>query len=312
MWGDDLEKDGNGPRCEKYLNGNTKFPSIKESFPEVMSIFYGIALGAMPDDPNNPDRKHLELQLLDDKLLPLPDEKFNKGLDDFLEKTNGRYNKESLKTLRLLAHKNPDNFREKAGFHMRGCVERMFDRAIENSQNGLPTILDVVPFGGNIGELFEKYSESKNFTCPTRTALIHVPISELATRMGERNRQALASGNPENQRTGTFVFDQYTNAFGAKGESSAKLPGEELRRGDIHAAVYEFGKDEGGKKIYDMESQTEAALATIKQSKGLLEKLGFEGMQELIQVGAMLKSDIVYDHLKMPTSEIAKGIRDLL
>ena len=317
VWGNDLEMEADEPRCRGYLEGNTKFQSIENSFPEVMHIFSAIAFGQVQD---NATGKPIKLPLLkevksdDDSpstYLPLSDEEFDKGLGEFLAQTGGRYNEGALRTLRSLAQDNPGNFRERAGFTGNACAERMFDRAIENSRNGLPTIIDVVPNhndgeGGGIIEHFKKYSESKNFICPTNLTLVHVPVTELATRMGERNRQALAEGgNPGNRRDGIFPFQQYASVFGARSEDGVPLDREVLQRGDVHAAVYEFGRKgggRGGERLWDMESQTEAALEAIKIAKdkknekgeiekGLLSRLGFKDREESIEVGTKVKAD---------------------
>ncbi len=88
----------------------------------------------------------------------------------------------------------------------------IFREAILDSKAGKPSILDLAPSSReNIIEKFEECCREEEFSCPAQIVFIHVPPKELAARMHERNRKALADGgNPDDKRDGIFPFEQYT------------------------------------------------------------------------------------------------------
>ncbi len=269
-WGMDKEGGNETLRCQNLLGDDSRFLAIKDKFPNPWQVIAGVYLSEVKD------AKTGELLQLND------DEKFAGKLDDFLAQTEGRYDKEALEILKTLAKENPNNFREKADLTPEGrwvrAFERAVDHAIENSKRGKPTILDMVPnsAGGDLVADFEAHLVKRNFTCPTHVVLVHLSVVDLIERMDQRNQKALAEGgNPDDQRTEIFPFEQYSTIFGASARDVVAV----LRSEDIHQAVEKFGGTE-----------------KPRVEKELLDRLGFEEGQTLITVSAKVKADVVCEH----------------
>jgi len=182
----------------------------------------------------------------------------------------------------------------------RGWNERAFDRAIEASKAGKSMILDTFldhADGDVIWDHFKKYSESKNFTCPTRVVFLHVPVAELTNRITNRNLQAEAEGGDrDNIRLGINPFKAYAELYGAYDETGLAL-NQNLSRKDVCDAVDKLGCDKKN---------------GFQESNNLLEKLGFKDGDESIPLGTKeWKPDVVYDHSKISTTDIATEIRAL-
>lgn len=312
IWGTDLESENDMTRCRDLLKDDDRFLAIEPQFPNVWKIVAGIYLGEVWDA----ESKEM-LTLKDDK-------KFAESVDSFLEKTKGRYNKEALEVLKTLAKENPNNFKEKAGLTNEELNARIFDHAIQNSKNGNPTILDMVPdFGGrDLIEDFKEHLAKRDFACPTHTVLVHLPVKDLAERMDQRNKRALAEGgNSGDQRDGIFPFKQYATTFGVSAGDGSQDLGT-LRQADIYQAVEKFG-DENGVKIRDMKvvaaddpeaehkSKMRGVFATVREGKKLLDQVGFEDGETSIILGAKVKADAIYDHSSIgSTAQIAEAIYD--
>jgi hypothetical protein len=290
-WGVDLEFDNEVARCRKFLQDDERFLAIKDKFPHPWKIIAGIYLGEVKDSETG------------DILNVADDEKFADNVDNFLAKTGARYDKEALEILKTLTQENPNNFRERADLTNEGMSSRAFERAvdhaIENSKNGKPTILDMVPNseGGDMVAAFEKRLVERNFTCPTRVALVHLSVADLTERMDQRNQKALAAGgNPNDQRNGIFPFQQYAAIFGAIAEEGSHGLGT-LHSDDVHKAVEKFG-DKNDAAIRD------------REGKELLDRLGFAEGKTSITVGAKVKADVVFEHSSASaTTQIAEDIR---
>jgi hypothetical protein len=289
-WGVDSEFDNETARCREFLKHDERFLAIENKFPHPWKIMSGIYLGEVQDWKTG---KILELN---------DDEKFPKKLDNFLAQTEG-FDKGALEILKTLAKENPNNFREWADLSSKGresrAFERAVDHAIENSKKGKPTILDMVPNseGEDMVAAFEKRLVEKNFTCPTRVALVHLSVAELTERMDQRNQKALApGGNPSDQRNGIFPFQQYAAIFGAIAEEGSQGLGT-LNSSDIYQAVEKFG-DKNDLAIRD------------REGKELLDHLGFAEGTNSITVGAKVKNDVVFEHSSASsTRQITEDIR---
>ncbi len=245
-----------------------------ESIPEFQKMKDFIESGVFPKSSFHPfDKGTMGL------LFALCD------VDKYLEE-NTSLDEEVKIVLKSLAKKNPD-FKEKAGFNFDSMQQRIFDHAIEKSKMGISVIID-----GSDGmrERFEEYAAKLNHNCSTSVALVHLPIPELAKRMEARNLRALETGDLSNQRSTLRPFEQYADFFGANCDTK-NLAEEELSREEVVFAASKFGQVGDDVKLYD--------------------KLGFEEGQDSILVGVKIKVDAVFDHAKMTTSEIAKGIKDL-
>ena len=191
--------------------------------------------------------------------------------------------------------------------------ERTFDRAIDASRAGksmiLDTFLDHDREGGDvIWDHFKKYSESKNFTCPTKVVFLHVPVAELTNRITQRNSQALSEGgDPSNIREGIGPFNAYAELYGAYDGNGHNL-NQKLMGIDVDNAVYALGRDKNKKNFRDIDPESPAL---IESQKELRKKLGFKDGDDSINLGTRWKPDIVYDHSTEPTREIATKIREL-
>jgi adenylate kinase family enzyme len=209
-----------------------------------------------------------------------------------------------------------NSFFKKTADTGRDWNERTFDRAIAASLAGksmiLDTFLDHVD-GKVIWDHFKEYSESKGITCPTQVVFLHLPIPELTARITERNRQATERRDTADRRVGIGPFEAYAELFGANYGTGLGVTLEEvLRREDVIRAVHEFACDKDDKRFLDMEDSTKGAMLIKEQSNDLLKKLGFEGEEESIPLGTKgWRPDFIYDNSKMPTAEIADGIREL-
>jgi hypothetical protein len=256
--------------------------------------------------------------------LNLIGEEFDKKLGNFLAETEGRFDEKSLKILKTLAEENPNNFKEKAKSIFE---ESIFDKAIENSKNGKPTILDMVPSGKDEVEEFKNYLAKKNHNCPTFVAVVHVPVKELTQRMDERNKQA-ENENSGNARDGFFPFTQYAEIFGSNATNPSQNLGT-LSQVEVYQAIGKFGDKEienefGDKvriKFRDMKgvadenpeiehkSKMRGTFDILSAGKEFLtDKLGFEDGQNSISLGVKVKADAVYEHSQGSTVLIAKEI----
>lgn len=268
VYGVDEDLTNDEPRCAQLL---TRDPDSAAEFQKMKGF---IQNGAFPKSAIHPfDQGTMGL------LFALRD------VDKFLQE-NKSLNEDVKETLKSLATKNPD-FAEKSGFTGEAMRQRIFDHAIESSKRGTPIIID-----GSDGmrEQFEEYAKKQNYDCPTKVILVHVPFTELATRMEARNSQALAAGNLSNQRKDIRPFEQYSEFFGANADNT-KLAGEKLFKADVIQAAEKFGSKEDVVK--------------------LCEKLGFQEGQDSIMIGVKIKTDAVFDHAKMSTAEVVKEISDL-
>ena len=220
------------------------------------------------------------------------------GLSEKLGFETWGVDKEALKILKTWANEEPNHFKEVADLTNEGMRSRAFERAvdyaIENSKNGKPTILDMVPNseGGDLVADFEVHLAKRNFTCPIHVVLVHLLVADLIERMDRRNEKALAvGGNPNDQRAEIFPFEQYATIFGASAGGDSHGLGI-LHSEDIRQAVKKFGGADEAK------------------SKELLDRLGFVKAQTSIALGAKVKADVVCEHSSAgSTVQIAEGIR---
>jgi hypothetical protein len=311
VWGSDLESVEYLPTFLKQaeevgmevFKDNEKFQALKEKITPVGAIIHGVGQDCFKDEIS---KKSLPLRSLNDQ-------EFAEAANKFLENTEGRYSRDTLFQLRELAKEEHENLGKALGeISTPNMFERMVDRAIENSKKGIPTILDMIPDGM---EDFKKYLEEKNFKCPIRTVLVHVPIPELAARMEERNKNAVAEGGDlSNRREGMFPFQQYAKIFGAISEIGEKAVLDRLSAVDVYKATEKFG-DKGGIRIREMsasvkdhKSQMAPVLATLQEGKKLLDKIGFEDGSPVLDVRAKVSADVIYDHAKESTAAIAEKI----
>ncbi len=317
VWGTDKQFDDNTVRCRDLLKDDQRFLNIEPKFPHVRNIIAGIYFSEVKDNKTG-------------KLLNLIGEEFDKKLGNFLAETEGRFDEESLKILKTLAEENPNNFKEKAKSIFE---ESIFDKAIENSKNGKPTILDMVPSQKDEVEEFKNYLAKKNHNCPTFVAVAHVPVKELTKRMGKRNKQA-ENENSGNERDGFFPFTQYAEIFGSNATNPSQNLGT-LSQVEVYQAIGKFGdkeiENEFGDKVSDKvrikfrdmkgvadenpeiehKSKMRGTFDILRAGKEFLtNELGFEDGQNSISLGVKVKADAVYEHSQGSTVQIAEKIYD--
>lgn len=171
------------------------------------------------------------------------------------------------------------------------AYENMCLLAINNSLQGIPTILDVVPHPGRSSQfridLFKEQLIQKNLTNALHIALIHCSINQLSTRMAERNRQAIINGDLENIRDEAFPFRQYAQLFGAVNHSNVKYIGQ-LKTEEARKAIAPF-------------------CTNFSEVNEIIEKIGFHRLVE-INISPKCSFDTFYDSSAETAEEIAKKI----
>ena len=191
-----------------------------------------------------------------------------------------KYSEKNLQYLQKLAGKYHDPFQ-----HMEGptpednLMEVIFDQAIENSKDGKPTILDLIPLGDyDVVAEFNKYMESKNFSCPSVIAVAHCDVSKIVEHMDSRN----ATGVQEEERDGFFPLDQYGQIYHAA--KDGERPVGELTIQDILDAAEKYGSNRG----------EVALLENHKDAQGLVKALQIDDVLpvgETVQIAANFPYD---------------------
>ncbi|MBU6139995.1 MAG: hypothetical protein KGP29_00355 [Proteobacteria bacterium] len=315
IWGNDSQFDRNLNACRELLSGNQKFEEVKQYLGETLNEFdvFVPMIGGSFIGRSKDGNQTLHL-LREGDLAPLEEEEFERNLADFMEKTEGRYDPKALRIIRELAQENPRDFREVASFGGLSLNDQIVEEAIRNSQQGVATILDVIP----PIESFTDRLREMGHECPVHIALIHVPLDKLTKRMEKRNEDAMSEGgNPNNRRDGLFPHDQYGQLFGASddGEQVGRLSAK-----SIHEAVEKFG-EENGVKIRDMKSDSsleeekhKSAMApifsTLREGKKLRDHLGFEDGGTTLEVKTKVSADSVYENGEGEAAKIAGKIYD--
>lgn len=87
----------------------------------------------------------------------------------------------------------------------------MFDDAFEHSRKGGNIIFDVL----NI-DVLAKHVLMRNFDGPMRVVLTYCPFHVLSSRMEQRNKEAVESGELSNQRIGEFPLMQFSEIYTQK------------------------------------------------------------------------------------------------
>ena len=162
-------------------------------------------------------------------------------------------------------------------------MENIFARAMENSRNGLPSVLDVVPLGKyDVVAEFNKYMADHNFSCPSVIAVAHCDINKIVKHMDSRN----ATGVQEERRDGFFPLNQYGEMYEVAQEGDRVIG--QLTTQDILDAAQKYGDAKGGAILFE----------NSKDAQGLIKTLGIkEGNapnDEKIKVTTKVPYDAVY------------------
>ncbi len=105
----------------------------------------------------------------------------------------------------------------------------MFDDAFEYSRRGGNIIFDVL----NI-DVLAKHVLMRNFEGPMRVVLTYCPFHVLSSRMEQRNKEAVESGELSNQRIGEFPLMQFSQIYSQK--EKGQRPFERLTREQVTQA----------------------------------------------------------------------------
>ena len=266
-------------RFQKIQDGNAKFKEAAKDPEFARPIYVAIINGKF------------------DGLPLLNDDEFDKSVEGFIQKNEDKYSKKMLEALKALAQEKHQEFEKVAG----GVEEEMFQRAIDNSRAGKPTILDVV--NADAVEKFAKYCDAQNFTCPVHVALVHLPVAELVDRMDQRNVEARAAGgNKDNARDGMFPFHQYTSLFSAV-RTGERVVGK-VSDDDLMRAAKRFGKERDSE-----ESDFALLFSTPKEFEELRRKLEMPDGASSTELAAKVYHDGLYSSSsRESTSDIARRV----
>ncbi len=132
--------------------------------------------------------------------------------------------------------KTGDSFsaKEKEDIHssFQNMELEMFDDAFEYSRMGGNIIFDVL----NI-DVLAKHVLMRNFDGPMRVVLTFCPFHVLSSRMEQRNKEAVESGELSNQRIGEFPLMQFSEIYTQK--EKGQRPFERLTREQVTQAFDE-------------------------------------------------------------------------
>lgn len=324
-----IEKWGHDNESEKLFNQlgvdmlqhDTRFQAI--SHLPVKESLTAIYYGSLTDSLSN-------------KTLSFEEEKFQTSLDQFLQDTNHRYERETLLHLKGLAQDEMQTHAYQNAVidlaHQTAKITKStIDHAIENSHTGIATILDGVPLGfmderqpttdHRIIEKLERYLEEKGFTGPTQVALVHLHPTEMALRMQQRNNNADAAGGDKGDRRDHLGYyeAQYSQLFGKKTHDGELLhPTQELRRDDIEGIVEKFGaikiNDEEVRirDIKEHERSDDVKDAIKQKTQNVMDAIGFAQGEDVLTIGSKIKADVMFDHQQQSSTDIASTIVDFI
>lgn len=160
----------------------------------------------------------------------------------------------------------------------------MFDDAFEYSRRGGNIIFDVL----NI-DVLAKHVLMRNFDGPMRVVLTYCPFNVLSSRMEQRNKEAVESGELSNQRIGEFPLMQFSEIYTQKEKGQTSF--ERLTREQVTKAFNEnFDKGtEANRETARIEgrkfpSEKEILKEKAKTLADFLANLGFKDGIEVVEV----------------------------
>ena len=156
----------------------------------------------------------------------------------------------------------------------------MLNDAFEASRRGENVILDVLDIDTLAQEMLRT-----NFNGPLRPVLTYCPFHVLSDRMEKRNKEAIESGNLDNQRIGTFPLQQFSEIYTKKIEGQVAF--ESLNRNQVKKTFEEnFNKRVEADRANGLKIPSENEIKKNKREllAELLEKLGFEDGIDRVQV----------------------------
>lgn len=156
----------------------------------------------------------------------------------------------------------------------------MFDDAFEYSRKGGNIIFDVM----NI-DVLAKHVLMRNFDGPMRVVLTYCPFWVLSSRMEQRNKEAVKSGELSNQRIGVRPLMQFSELYTQKAKGQRAF--ERLTREQVTQAFDEnFDKGiERDREFARLKGEPfPSPKKTLKDKANFLKNLGFQEGVNLVEV----------------------------
>lgn len=117
----------------------------------------------------------------------------------------------AIKTIQEAISDPSPELAETFNFSFKDLEFEMFDDAVACSRRGQNVIFDVLDFS-----TLSNYINDKNINEPIRVILVYCPFHELSARMEKRNKEAVESGDTDNQRIGAFPLEQFSRIYTQK------------------------------------------------------------------------------------------------
>ncbi len=181
-------------------------------------------------------------------------------------------------------NKTGDSFsaKEKEDIHssFQNMELEMFDDAFEYSRRGGNIIFDVL----NI-DVLARHMLTRNFNGPIRAVLTYCPFHVLSSRMEQRNKEAIESGELSNQRIGEFPLMQFSEIYTQKEKGEVAF--ERLTRKQVTKTFNEnFDKGVEAARIEGRKLPSEEQLVIDKKKlrADFLANLGFKEGVEVVEV----------------------------
>ncbi len=226
----DWQEDGSDLALKKHIN------KIIDGNQQSKKIFNSLS-----------DKKFSEMEILEpifkgklkvgNSELSLLEEVSEANMDAFISKLSeskqSLYTKENIGNLQKLATTHQSVFAENEPI---ARLQEVFGRAVNNSQKGVPTILDFIPLGGyDTVQKFRDYMEERKLYCPLIVAVAHCDVSKVIEHMAARN----ASAQPGEERSDFSPFKQYGRMYRAAKDDETVIG--ELTPEEIFNAAAKFG-----------------------------------------------------------------------
>jgi hypothetical protein len=187
-------------------------------------------------------------------------------------------------------------------------IHNMYDTAISASLQGRKIIFDLLH-----AEEFAQHMLMRNFHAPMRVVLTYCPFSTLSARMEKRNRDAVESGDLENQRVGTFPLMQFGQLYTQV--ENGEIPLETVTRSQVIKIFdenFDLRTEQAKLKGDPLPSDEEIQEDKEQQRQDLLKMLGFKNMSvSKVDIGP--KHRRLYDMIvdtRNSSAEIAKMLHE--
>ncbi|MFM8186443.1 MAG: hypothetical protein ACKN9I_05905 [Alphaproteobacteria bacterium] len=146
-------------------------------------------------------------------------------------------------------------------------LEAVFARALEQSREGIPSILDVVPLknGYDVVKAFNEYMEKNGSQSPTTVAVAYCGINELVDHMEKRNK----TGDPEEIRNNFVPIQQFGIVYRHAKEGDNVIG--EITIQDVINAANKYGENRGSGTSLESHPDAQAVLKNLGIPEGFPE-----------------------------------------